>query len=228
MPRGSTPAATQGGGTFTRSSRDQPSAPVAFYQRRRILIAATEAFAQGYDRTAVEDVVERAGVSRRTVYDLFEGKEAIFRAAHARALGTLRRHLRGAGSAGGSNPPRPDVALVALLAWATAEPTQALLIFAPTLVAGPHAPAARQRLFATLGPSLGLGLSGGGGAPPSIREALLGGLAELIAARLLAGDAAALPSLAPSLTRFILAYCSAPEASTPVHAVRAPVMATGG
>lgn len=227
MPRGSTLAATQGGDAFTRSLRGRPPGPVAFYQRRRILIAATEAFAQGYDRTAVEDVVERAGVSRRTVYELFEGKEAIFRAVHARALGALRRRLRDAGSAGGSDPPRPDVALVALLAWATAEPAQALLVFAPALVAGPHAPAARQRLFATLGPPLGVGAPDGG-APPLIREALLGGLAELIAARLLAGDAATLPSLAPSLTRFILAYCSAPEASTPVHAVRAPVMATGG
>jgi AcrR family transcriptional regulator len=227
MPRGSTLAATQGGGAFTRSLRDRPPGQVALYQRRRILIAATEAFAQGYDRTAVEDVVEGAGVSRRTVYDLFDGKEAIFRAAHTRALASLRRRLPGVGSARDSEPARTNVGLSALLAWATAEPTQALLVFAPTLVAGPHAPAARQRLFATLGPPLGVGAPDGG-APPLIREALLGGLAELLAARLLAGDAATLPSLAPSLTRFILAYRSAPEASTPVHAVRAPVMATGG
>jgi hypothetical protein len=49
-----------------------------------------------------------------------------------------------------------------------------------------------------------------------IREALLGGLAELIAARLLAGDAATLPSLAPSLACFVLAYRPAPAASPPV------------
>lgn len=214
MPRGSTLAATQGGGAFTRSPRDRPPGPVAFYQRRRILIAATEAFAQGYDRTAVEDVVERAGVSRRTVYDLFDGKEAIFCAAHTRALASLRRRLRGVGSAGDSEPARTNVALSALLAWATAEPTQALLVFAPTLVAGPHAPAARQRLFATLGPPLGVGVSGGS-APPLIREALLGGLAELIAARLLAGEASTLPSLAPSLTSFLLAYRPALAANRP-------------
>ncbi len=136
MPRGSTLAATQGGDALTRSLRGRPPSPVAFYQRRRILIAATEAFAQGYDRTPVEDVVERAGVSRRTVYDIFDGKEAIFRAAHTRALASLRRRLRGAGSAGNSEPIRPDITLAALLAWATAEPTQALLVFAPTLVAG--------------------------------------------------------------------------------------------
>lgn len=212
MPRGSTLAATHGGDAFTPSLRGRPPGPVAFYQRRRILIAATEAFAQGYDRTAVEDVVERAGVSRRTVYDLFDGKEAIFRAAHTRALASLRQRLPGVGSAGDSEPARTDVALSALLAWATAEPAPALLVFAPTLVAGPHAPTARQRLFATLGPSLGIGASDGG-APALIREALLGGLAELIAARLLAGDASTLPSLAPSLARFLSAYRPALAAS---------------
>jgi hypothetical protein len=66
------------------------------------------------------------------------------------------------------------------------------------------------------------------GAPPSIREALLGGLAELIAARLLSGDASTLPSLAPPLARFILAYRSAPEASPPAHRVRTPITVTGG
>jgi hypothetical protein len=107
-----------------------------------------------------------------------------------------------------------DITLAALLAWATAEPAQALLVFAPALVAGPHATAARERLFATLGPSLGVGAPERG-TPPSIREALLGGLAELIAARLLAGDASTLPSLAPSLASFILAYRPAQAASSP-------------
>jgi len=200
---------------------------VAFYQRRRILIAATEAFAQGYDRTAVEDVVERAGVSRRTVYDLFDGKEAIFRAAHARALGALRRHLGGAGVVGDSEPARPDVSLAAMLVWAAAEPDPALLVFAPALVAGPQAALARERLFAVLGPSLGVAAPVRG-APLLIREALLGGLAELIAARLLSGDASSLPSLAAALARFIFAYHPAPGASTPVDAVRASVTATGG
>lgn len=202
-------------GASIHLARERRSALVADYQRRRILLAATAAFARGYDRTAVEDIVESAGVSRRTIYELFDGKEAIFRAAHTRALASLRRRLRGVGSAGDSEPARTNVALSALLAWATAEPTQALLIFAPTLVAGPHAPAARQGLFATLGPPLGVGASGGG-APPLIREALLGGLAELIAARLLSGAASTLPSLAPSLARFLLAYRPALAARPPV------------
>lgn len=124
MPRGSTSVATREGGAFTRSLRDRPPGPVAVYQRRRILIAAT----------------------------------AIFRAAHAWALGTLRRRLRGAGSTGDRESVPPDITLAALLA----------------------------------------------------------------------GDISTLPSFAPSLTRFVLAYRPALEASPPVPAVRTPITATGG
>ncbi len=185
--------------------RNRPPGPVASHQHRRILIAATAAFARGYDRIAVEDIVERAGVSRRTVYELFDGKDAIFRAAHARALAALSQRLHSAGAVGDYEAARPDMALAALLAWAADEPSQALLVFAPALVAGPHAAAAGERFFAVLAPSLGVGAPGRS-APPLIREGLLGGLSELISARLLGGDTATLSSLAPSLARLVLAY----------------------
>jgi AcrR family transcriptional regulator len=178
---------------------------VADYQRRRILLAATAAFARGYDRTAVEDIVESAGVSRRTIYELFDGKDAIFRAAHGRALTALGRSLRDAERLDTAGRAGAETSLAALLDWAAAEPAPALLVFAPALVAGPHARLARRRLFAALGPSLGVGAPRSG-APASLPEALLGGLAELIAGRLLAGEAATLPSLAPALSRFVCAY----------------------
>jgi len=55
------------------------NAPVVAHQRRRILAAATEVFGrQGFDRTAVEDIIGPAGVSRRTFYDLFGGKDDAF------------------------------------------------------------------------------------------------------------------------------------------------------
>lgn len=188
--------------------------------------AATAAFARGYDRTAVEDIVELAGVSRRTVYELFDGKAAIFRAAHAGALAALRRRLREADSAGMPGPPQPDAALAALLAWAAAEPAPALLVFAPALVAGPHASRVRKRLFALLGPSLGVPASRHDALPP-LAEALLGGLAELVAGRLLAGDAATLPGLAPALARFVLAYRPALEPGMPARTA-APATVLGG
>ncbi len=201
MPRGPKTAPTRTDAS-THSFGDQRPALVAAYQHRRILIGATVAFARGYDRTTVEDIVERSGVSRRTVYELFDGKAGIFDAAHVRALVSLRDCLRGTGS---SRPTQPGDVIAALLAWGAAEPSQALLVFAPALVAGPHIALARERLFVVLGPLLAVATPSRR-ALPLLSEGLLGGLAELISARLLTGDAATLPSLAPPLARFVLAY----------------------
>ena len=36
---------------------------------------------QGYEATKISDIVKRAGVARKTLYDNFEGKEEVFLAA---------------------------------------------------------------------------------------------------------------------------------------------------
>ncbi|HUC07451.1 MAG TPA: helix-turn-helix domain-containing protein, partial [Solirubrobacterales bacterium] len=41
---------------------------------------------QGYDATKIGDIVRRAGVARKTLYDNFEGKEEVFLAAFDTAL----------------------------------------------------------------------------------------------------------------------------------------------
>jgi AcrR family transcriptional regulator len=72
-----------------RAERPAPTSP-----RRRILISATQVFSrQGFDRTAVEDVIKPAGISRRTFYDLFSGKDDVFQEAHKRALDLLGEYL---------------------------------------------------------------------------------------------------------------------------------------
>ena len=71
---------------------------VAESQRGRLLFAMAEAVAEnGYGPTSVSDVVERAGVSRRTFYELFPDKEACFLAAYETGveiiLGQIRRDV---------------------------------------------------------------------------------------------------------------------------------------
>jgi AcrR family transcriptional regulator len=52
-------------------------------QRDRLLQACTEAVAEhGYVKTSVADILERAGVSRATFYQLFSDKEDCFEAAY--------------------------------------------------------------------------------------------------------------------------------------------------
>jgi AcrR family transcriptional regulator len=79
---------------------DSPtSAPAPRWQRRpearpdEILDAALEVFGeQGYARARLEDVAQRAGVSKGTVYLYFDSKETLFREmVRAKAVAALRQ-----------------------------------------------------------------------------------------------------------------------------------------
>ncbi len=61
--------------------RGRPSRAGALLLGQRILAAATELFlAEGYGATSIEAVAERARISKRTLYDRFEDKPALFAA----------------------------------------------------------------------------------------------------------------------------------------------------
>src|SRR3954469_16597680 len=67
---------------------------VAVHKRRRIMNAIAELTAeQGYDSTKIGDIVRRAGVARKTLYDNFEGKEEVFLAAFDSAVDEVLRRV---------------------------------------------------------------------------------------------------------------------------------------
>src|SRR5271169_5249886 len=91
MRRRATKAAARGG---------RPSRAEALRLRERILAAATELFlAEGYGLTSIEAVATRAAVSKRTFYDRFENKAALFAAVVHCIIDNIR--------------PPPEVPLVA-------------------------------------------------------------------------------------------------------------------
>jgi TetR/AcrR family transcriptional repressor of mexJK operon len=58
-----------------KDKRKDPRKP----KQAAVIRAAAELFVQyGYDGTSTEMIAERAGVSRQTIYNQFEGKEALF------------------------------------------------------------------------------------------------------------------------------------------------------
>src|SRR6516164_10070200 len=73
-------------GILTVLPRGRHAAPrpvVREAQRARMLDAMVQSVAEkGYARVAVADVVERAGVSRKTFYEQFANKEECFLAAY--------------------------------------------------------------------------------------------------------------------------------------------------
>jgi AcrR family transcriptional regulator len=94
------------------SPRTEPSAGQEPRWRRRpaerpteILEAALDAFAEsGLAGTRVEDIAERAGVSKGTVYLYFEGKEELFREAIRDKVARTLEKL--ASAAQGTHPPQ--------------------------------------------------------------------------------------------------------------------------
>lgn len=63
-------------------------------KRQQILGGARKAFAElGYERTSVDLVASRAGVSKATVYNHFEGKQALFVACFCEEVDAMRDRL---------------------------------------------------------------------------------------------------------------------------------------
>ncbi len=71
------------GKQLPRGRHGLPRETVTESQRGRIILAMIEAVAQrGYPETRVADVVEGAGVARKTFYDFFDDKQDCFLAAY--------------------------------------------------------------------------------------------------------------------------------------------------
>jgi AcrR family transcriptional regulator len=138
-----------------------PPAATAFLQRARILDATARLVAEhGYPGTSVEEIRRRAGVSRRTFYAHFAGKEdavvAAFDAAVAYVLPRLVEAFRAAPDWAGAI----DAAVAAYLALVDCDGAWAAFCVIELPGAGrramAHRDAALRRLSAELGPSADL------------------------------------------------------------------------
>lgn len=111
-------------------------------QRGRMIDAMAAVVAEkGYAATTVADVVERAGVSRRTFYEQFADKEACFLAAYDVGLAAVLERI---GSAVEMHPAagwrqRARSGVEAFLALLAAEPAFARALQIEILTAGPAA-----------------------------------------------------------------------------------------
>ena len=187
-------------------------------QRERILAAVAEAAsAQGYGNMSVKDVVERAGVSRRTFYELFDGKEAAFLAAYEEAARRLLARVRDAVERQTTFPARISAALRELLELLAASPEFAHMCIVEVLAAGPEAVAIRTRVMGELAKMIedDARFAGNGTSPPAlVAETIVGGIYEGIYRRVAMGDAGRLPELLPDLVEStLLPYLGEQEAA---------------
>jgi AcrR family transcriptional regulator len=170
-----------------------PREEVLASQRGRMLVAMTEAVAErGFAKVTVADVIRRAGVSRETFYEQFDGKEDCFLAALDGASALLAGGLSEAFAEQRDPVARLEVVLAAYLETMAAEPAAARTFLIEVYAAGPQALARR---VATINRFTDLIQSFVPQVDRLRCEALTGAISSMVTMRVATGDHESLPAL---------------------------------
>jgi AcrR family transcriptional regulator len=198
-----------------RGRHGLPREAVAESQRSRILQAMIEVVSErGFAETRVVDVIEVAGVSRKTFYELFSSKEDSFLAAYDALLGNLlgdtaRGFESKPGAAWGE---RMAAGLGELLSHLAEHPDEARFAIVEVLAAGPRALARRDAALRQFTGFLDAGRAETSFELPGTTSlSIAGGVNELLYSEILKGAAAGLPSRLPDLLFWVTLPFLGPE-----------------
>jgi AcrR family transcriptional regulator len=183
-----------------------------------MLAAMAEACAaHGAARVTVAHVVGRSGVSRRTFYEIFDGREACFVAAMEDGLAKLREYVLPAYEAHETWLDRIRASLRALLEFVDDEPLVARLLVVETLGGGVGALERRRGVLAAAAAALDGGRqesAGGRSLPPLTAEGAIGGVLSVLHDRMLEPDGTRALDLVGQLTSMlVLPYLGAAVAA---------------
>ncbi|MBS1885777.1 MAG: TetR/AcrR family transcriptional regulator [Actinobacteria bacterium] len=198
---------------FPSGPRRLPGGLVRAIQRERLLAGMLRAVSElGYRSTNVQDVIERAGVSRPTFYEHFSNKDHCFLAAFDTSAERLRDHVAAAAAAGGDVwRERLRSGFGGLLTFAVTEPEATRMLIVEARGASQDAALRRVALldhFATCIDDKVRELLPTAGAHSTVTASgVVGGVESLLYARLNKGQTDDLPALLPSLMYFaVLPY----------------------
>jgi AcrR family transcriptional regulator len=202
-----------GNGQFPSGIRSLPPDLVSAVQRERLLAAMLRATAElGYRDVSVQDVLDRAGVSRPTFYEHFENKEDCFLAAFDAGAGRLRKRVDAQVADGDGNwRERLRSTLEELLRFVVEEPDTAMSLIVDARAACPAALLRRDELLdhfaACLDTQVRDEASTEALPSPIAAAGVVGGIEALLYSRLNKGETDELESLLPSLMYFaVLPY----------------------
>ncbi len=203
----------------SRGRRGLPRGPhgltpseVARSQRERLIAAMTEAVVElGYTATPVSEVIERAGVSRKTFYVHFRDRRECLIAAYELGAGRTLELLGAAAAQEMAQRSRLPAMISALCQAAAEDPGSYHLQVIDIAAAGQSALLAREQLILSIGELLRSGLSPAASAPPTPLMGLIsGGLLRVIEHRARAGQLSDPRALVRELTRWTSSYHPAP------------------
>ena len=201
-----------GGPDATRArpgSRTEPRNGFLAIQRARILTTLVQAVAElGYTQLSITRIVSRAGVSRKTFYDLFSDQEDAFLAAFDDAAARIGGAAAAAYAGGGAWEERLRAGLETVLGVLEEEPAPARLCVVEAPRVGPRMLARRAEVLDGVARIIDEGRGGRGrrgtGPPPLTSHSLAAGALSVIHDRLLAPDAGPLSDLAGPLMSMIV------------------------
>jgi AcrR family transcriptional regulator len=169
-------------------------------QRDRIMRAMTEAVGEhGYHGVRIADVVWRAGVSRKTFYELFGGKDDCFCATYGAWIDRLLATTFDAFETQTEWVDQLRAALVALLGALAREPDAARMCFSEVLVAGGETQQRREQTIATVTELFRAPGMPDGPLGETLRAGRVSELGETLRREIAAGRTERLPELVPEL-----------------------------
>lgn len=177
---------------------------VIAHQRRRMLSAVAEVcHAVGYGRMRVQDVVDAAGVSRKTFYLNYRDKQDAFLAAYDAASQRIVARAQAVAASADPLVDRTRMGLKALLDAVAAEPATASMCLVEVLAAGPEAlerrDALMRELVALIDECAACALPGSPRPSPLVAETLVGGIFDVLGSRVLSDRVDEVPGLLPDL-----------------------------
>ncbi len=189
-------------------SSTRPELPrefVASHKRRRMMDAIADLTAcQGYEATKIADIVRRAAVARKTLYDNFDGKEDLFLSAINSTMTEMRVVVEEACEENGAGEEGIVAGLEALLDFVAAHPTASRMCMVEAISATPSSArlydAGVHDFVALLRRSAPEGVD----LPETIEESLIGGVAWILQVQIRKGGAERAPELLPELSQFVL------------------------
>jgi AcrR family transcriptional regulator len=212
-------------GKFPSGVRKLPSELIRAIQRERLIVAMLNAAAElGYLETNVQDVIDRAGVSRPTFYEHFSNKEDCFLAAFDSSAERLRKKVQLAASKGGDVwRDRVRFALEALLRFASHEPDTARTMVVEARAASATAVRRRVELMDDFARCLQTEaeelLPGDRTQTAVTASGIVGGVESLLYSRLCKQEYGQLDALLPSLMYFVVLPYEGHEAANEALAV---------
>jgi AcrR family transcriptional regulator len=212
-----------------------PRRVVEEHQRERILDGVTQAVCElGYAHATIADIVLFARLSRRTFYGFFADKEEAFLAAYDRGIEQIAAHVTAAVRQHERPAEQLSAGIAAFIELIAAEPCLARLCMVEVIAAGPAALERREvaiRAFCRgmLEIARRHDASDGADVTPTTAELVVGGLLQIVNARVVRGQVESLSTDLPEMVYCALVpFCGHREAGELAELVRGRRGGTAG